>query len=208
MTAFHDVKLPLELALGARGGPERLTEIVSLASGREARNARWGGSRRRWDVGGGVISMDQAHALTAFFEARRGRLHGFRFRDHTDCNSSTPTAAVSRTDQVIGAGNGAIRSFQLKKTYASGGADHVRLIAKPVEGSVLVAVNGVAASGFTVDLSTGLVTFASAPAADAMVSAGFVFDTPVRFDTDRLLLSIESTDAVRVGPLPLIEITG
>ena len=39
--AFHPVRFPLDVSLGARGGPERKTDVVTLASGREQRNGRW-----------------------------------------------------------------------------------------------------------------------------------------------------------------------
>ncbi len=69
------------------GGPQRLTEIVTLASGREHRNGRWADSRRRYDAGFGIRSLDALHAVIAFFEERRGRLYGFRYRDRVDFRS-------------------------------------------------------------------------------------------------------------------------
>ena len=86
MPAFHDVLFPLDIALGARGGPQRRTEIVTLGSGAEERNARWRHSRRRYNAGYGVTSLRQLSAVVAFFEERRGRLYGFRWRDRLDCH--------------------------------------------------------------------------------------------------------------------------
>lgn len=207
MSAFHDVRLPLSPALGASGGPERLTDIVRLASGMESRNARWAGSRRRWEVGGAVIEADAAHDLLAFFEARRGRMYGFRFRDPLDWKSCAPSGSVSRVDQVIGVGDGTTTAFQLVKRYESGGASVTRAIVKPVVGSVAVAVDGVAA-GFAMDAATGVVTLEDAPSGGAQVTAGFAFDVPVRFDADRLELSLVGRDAVRVMRAPLVELLG
>lgn len=207
MSAFHDVRLPLALAIGAVGGPERLTDIARLASGRESRNARWAGSRRRWEVGGAAMTLDHAHDLIAFFEARRGRLHGFRFRDPVDCASCAPSLAPAAMDQPLGTGDGATVAFQLVKRYASGEGSWDRAIVKPVAGSVAVAVNG-AATAVSVDTATGMVTFGAAPAAGAVLTAGFAFDTPVRFDADRLDLSLEGPNAARVTRAPLVEIAG
>src|SRR5690348_13560426 len=81
MTSFHEVLFPLDVALKSAGGPERRTDIVSFGSGREARNARWAQSRRRYDAGYGVKTLDALQAVVAFFEERRGRL-GLHLRRH------------------------------------------------------------------------------------------------------------------------------
>ncbi|MGD9815053.1 MAG: TIGR02217 family protein [Hyphomonadaceae bacterium] len=207
MSAFHDVALPLPFALGATGGPERRVDIVTLGSGREARNTPWAHGRRRYDIGGAVRTLDDLHTLIAFFEARRGKLHGFRFRDPFDYKSSAPSAAIAATDQLIGAGDGAATSFALIKTYGAGASAYVRPITKPVAASVRVAFDGEEVeTGFSVDALTGLLTFAEPPPEDAAISAGFLFDTPVRFDTDRLDLSIDGFAAGRAVSAPLIEI--
>lgn len=206
--AFHEVSFPVSVGLGATGGPERLTEIVALASGREVRNARWADSRRRWNAGTGVKSLDELHAVIAFFEERRGRLHGFRFRDRADFKSCAPSAIPAPTDQRIGTGDGATRTFALAKRYGADFAPYDRRIGKPVAGSVVVAVNGTALNGaaFDVDTAAGTVTLAAAPAAGAAVTAGFLFDVPVRFDTDHLAVDLSAFAAGEVPSVPLVEI--
>ncbi|HXI86175.1 MAG TPA: DUF2460 domain-containing protein, partial [Parvularculaceae bacterium] len=189
MTNFHEVLFPVDIALNSEGGPTRRTDIVTLVSGREERNSPWAGSRRRYNAGYGVKSLADIEAVIAFFEARAGRLYGFRFRDPFDFKSSPLAAAPAASDQAIGTGDGVQTAFQLTKTYRSGGAVSIRTIAKPVAGSVLVAVDG-AAAAFTVDETAGIVTFAAAPAAGAAVTAGFLFDTAVRFDTDALAINL------------------
>ncbi len=208
MSAFHEVSLPLALAIGASGGPERVTDVVRLASGAESRNTRWSQSRRRWEVGGAAMRADAAHDLIAFFEARRGRAHGFRFRDPVDWKSCAPGQAIAATDQPLGIGDGATTAFQLVKRYASGGAWAERVVAKPVSDSVTIAVDGVLATGVAIDHTTGLVTFAVAPAGGAVLTAGFAFDVPVRFDTDRLEMALVGHEAVRVLRAPLVEVAG
>lgn len=208
MSGFHEVRLPLALAFGAVGGPERLTDVVRLASGAESRNARWAGSKRRWEVGGASMKADAAHELIAFFEARRGRLFGFRFRDGVDWKSCAPSGVISAVDQPLGVGDGARVAFQLVKRYGAGEAAWDRVVGKPVEASVVVAVDGVAMEAFGVDAATGVVTFDAAPAEGAVLTAGFAFDVPVRFDADRLELSVEGFDAVRVMRASVVEIAG
>ena len=143
---FHEIRFPTAISLGADGGPERRTDVVVLGSGYEERNARWANSRRSYNAGYGVKSLDDLHAVIAFFEERRGKLYGFRWKDHTDFKSGVPLGAVTAFDQAIGVGNGTAASFQLKKTYGSAHAPWVREVTKPVAGTVLVAVDGVVKS--------------------------------------------------------------
>lgn len=202
--AFHEVSLPARLAFGSTGGVERRTEIVTLGSGYERRSSPWAQGRRRYLIGANLRSLDDMATLTAFFEARRGRLYGFRFRDFADFKSSAPGAVVTPTDQALGIGDGTRKVFQLVKAYG----DLTREIRKPVAGTVRVAVAGVERSGaaFSVEAGSGLVTFAAAPAVGAAVTAGFHFDTPVRFDSDRIEVTLESFGAGRMAAVPLIEV--
>src|SRR3954466_4717789 len=119
MSGFHEILFPLDIALKSAGGPERKTEIVALGSGREERNARWAHSRRRFDAGYGVKTFEALSTVVAFFEERRGRLYGFRWRDRLDHSSAAPGAAVTALDQAIGTGDGAAANFALIKTYGS-----------------------------------------------------------------------------------------
>jgi len=207
VTVFHDVVLPLAFALGASGGPERRVDIVTLGSGAESRNTPWAHGRRRYDIGGAVRTLDELHELIAFFEARRGKLHGFRFRDPFDFKSCAPSAATAAGDQVIGVGNGERTVMALTKTYGAGEAAYARPIRKPVAGTVRVAIDGdeIDPGGFSLD-AAGAVVFGAAPAVGAIVSAGFWFDTPVRFDADRLDLSLDGFGAGRALAVPLVEI--
>jgi len=103
--AFHEVRFPDNISRGARGGPERRTQVVELASGDEERNASWANSRRRYDVAYDIRRADDLAAVLAFFEARNGRLHGFRYKDWADYKSCLPSQALAPTDQPIGTGN-------------------------------------------------------------------------------------------------------
>jgi len=206
--SLDDVRLPVRLAFGSTGGVERRTDIVALASGYERRSTPWANGRRRYLIGAGVRSLDEAAELVAFFEARRGRLNGFRFKDFADFKSCAPSGAVGPLDQAIGIGDGTTVQFQLAKLYGSGATAYSRPIAKPVAGTVQVAVAGVelAPSGFSADAATGLVTLTAAPAAGQAVTAGFEFDVPVRFDSDRIDVTLEGFEAGRLVAVPLIEV--
>ena len=205
--AFHEVRFPDNISRGARGGPERRTQIVELASGAEERNASWANSRRRYDVAYGIRRADDLAAVVAFFEARNGRLYGFRFKDWADFKSCLPSQTPGPTNQPIGTGNGAATQFQLTKRYASGAQSWTRAITKPVAGTVTIALNGTPqASGWLVSTATGLVTFATAPAAGVAITAGFEFDVPVRFDTDMLDVTLDLERLGSITSIPLLEI--
>jgi uncharacterized protein (TIGR02217 family) len=210
-TGFHEVRFPLDIALGSSGGPRRRTDIVTLGSGREVRNARWCHSRRQYDAGYGVKSIEALASVIAFFEERRGRLHGFRWHDRLDCRSGAPQASPTPLDQALGTGDGQRAAFQLVKTYGSAHDPYRRPIRKPVDGTVRVAVAGeelVAGVDFTCDATTGLVTFAPGgiPPQGASVTAGFAFDVPVRFDADELDVDLSAFDAGIIPRIPLVEI--
>ena len=208
---FHEVRFPTDISRTSQGGPERRTEIVTTGSGREERNSRWADSRRVYNAGYGVKSVADLYRVIAFFEERRGRLYGFRYRDPTDWGSGTPGADPAADDQVIGTGDRTTASFQLVKTYGSAHAPWTRRIAKPVAASVRVAVGGteqVSNSDFTLDAATGIVTFLPGrePASGVSVTAGFLFDVPVRFDTDRLDVNLSGFQHGAIPNIPIVEI--
>ena len=143
----------------------------------------------------------------AFFEARNGRLHGFRFKDWSDYKSCAPSQAPAPLDQPIGTGNGSVTSFALMKRYSSGDQTWNRAIIKPVADSVRLALNGVEqTSGWSVNATTGVVTFGTAPAAGVSITAGFEFDVPVRFDSDTLDVTLDIERLGSITSIPLLEI--
>ena len=206
MNGFHETRFPLDVGFGASGGPERRTDIATLASGFEERNARWADSRRSYDAGLGVRSFADLQRVLQFFEERRGRHYGFRFRDPFDHASCQAGNLIGATDQVIGAGDAATQQFQLKKTYGSQFAPYERSIVKPVENSVQVALDGVGTTAFSVNSETGTVTFDEPPASGVSITAGFTFDVPVRFDIDTLEFSLSAFEAGNLPSIPLVEI--
>ena len=198
MADFHEVQFPPDIAYGAVGGPEYRTTVVVTASGREQRNSAWAQARGRWNVASGLKKREQVAALIAFFRARKGKAHGFRFKDWTDYQA---------TGQALGTGDGTTSSFQLVKRYPSGSEVESRTITKPVAGTVKIYRDGVeAATGWSVDTTKGLVTFAAAPAIGVLVTADFEFDLPARFDTDRMEITIETFELGSWGPIPVVEL--
>lgn len=206
---FHEVRFPTSLSFGALGGPERRTEIVTLANGFEERNTPWAHARRRYDAGMGLRSLDDVARLIAFFEARQGQLIGFRWKDWADFRSCLPSEELDADNQLIAVGDEQTTSFQLIKTYWSGAVSYDRPIKKPVVGSLRVSVGGVPVKqgvAYEIDPTLGVLTFAVPPDTGAEVRAGFEFDVPVRFDTDTILTSMSRFQAGEVPDVPVLEI--
>lgn len=207
--SFHDIRFPANLSFGSLGGPERRTEIVTLANGFEERNTPWAQARRRYDAGLGLRALDDVETLIAFFEARQGMLHGFRWKDWADFKSTRASRAVTALDQSLGNGDGVTHDFALAKTYRSGDWATTRLITKPVAGTVRVALGGTEVGeslAWTIDLNTGIISFVSPPAIGAEITVGFEFDVPVRFDTDLIQVSVASFQAGDVPKVPVVEV--
>lgn len=204
---FHEVSFPETIGFGATGGPGFSTDVVTMASGHEQRNVNWAGARARYNVGTGLRSEADLAALVAFFRARRGRAFGFRFKDFADWTSSPTGQATGPLDQEIGIGDGAQTAFQLTKSYGADTLVSIRKIAKPIAGTVRIALAGVEqSSGWSVDPESGRVTFDTAPPAGAAITAGFQFETPVRFASDHLAVTLETFGAGAAPDVPLVEI--
>ncbi|MFT5742233.1 MAG: hypothetical protein ACI86S_000290 [Paracoccaceae bacterium] len=207
--SFHEIRFPASLSFGSIGGPERRTEVVTLDNGFEERNTPWAHSRRRYDAGLGLRSLDDVQALVAFFEARQGQLYGFRWKDWGDFKSSLPSGEITPSDQPLGVGDELRDTFALIKRYGAAGINYDRPIKKPVAGTVRIAVSGdpqQESIDYDVDLATGLVTFAHPPDVGAEITAGFEFDVPVRFDADRIQSSVASFQAGEVPDVPVVEV--
>ena len=207
--AFHEVQFPTNLSFGSVGGPERRTEVVTLANGFEERNTPWAHSRRRFDAGVGMRSLDDIETLIAFFEARQGQVFGFRWKDWSDYKSCPASGDVGFEDQVIATGDGVRVDFPMVKAYPSGGATYLRPITKPVSGTILVGVartQMVETLHYGIDLTSGVVTFDHAPEEGAEITAGFEFDVPVRFDADRIQTSVAGFQAGEAPDVPVVEV--
>jgi uncharacterized protein (TIGR02217 family) len=200
---FDDLLFPIEIGAQASVAPNFSTNIVTSASGFEARNVNWSQARLRFDAGPGVRGDAELETLLAFFRARRGPAIGFRFRDPYDNSSNGMTGTPTGTDQAIGTGDGATDTFELMKTY---GSAEIRRITRPVAGSVRVAVDGAElVSGWTL-ADKGVIEFSAPPAVGASVTAGFLFDTPVRFADDRIEVNRATFLAGEAPSVPLVEL--
>lgn len=204
MQAFDDVLYPLALGRDAGVSAEFSTSVAVTASGHERRGSQWSDARLHFDVGPGIRSEAELATLIAFFRARRGAARGFRLRDPFDYSSNGMTGTPAATDQLIGTGNGLAARFRLCKRY-DGPDPQVRAITRPRDGSVMVAIDGVPATGWTLEAG-GWIALAVAPPAGAEIRAGFLFDVPVRFASDRLEVTGAAFAAGEAPSVPLVEI--
>ena len=199
-------RFPDDISYGSTGGPTWATDVLTVKSGFESRNINWEQARYSYNAAMGVRDQTQLDDLIAWFNVCKGRGHSFRFRDWTDYTSCALGQTPDFDDQNIGIGDNTETQFQLIKIYTQGAYTTEREIRKPTASTVTVGINGVKqTSGWSVDTTTGIVTFTSPPAAAAVITAGYEFDVPVRFDTDSLPISI---DYYQTGSLtvPIIEI--
>ena len=201
---FSEARLDPEIGRQAEKSVEWRTEVTELESSAEERNGKWARSRRRYNIGYGVRELDKRQAIEAFFEARQGRLFGFRFKDWADYRTAAPGVDITPLDQFVGTGDGASARAQLVKRYSSGFEQAVRRIAKP-RPDIRVAIDGVETTDFEVDFTTGIVTFPSVLAEGAVISWGGEFDVPVRFASDTLTIRSEGEHLAQIPRIELIE---
>lgn len=209
MSAFHNVRLPDDIEQGALGGPGFLTRIVPLEGGGEKRNTPWAQARAKWDVGYGIRTRDLMTTVIAFFNARRGMLYSFLFKDWSDYEMDR---------QTIGTTDGSTDEFPIYKRYTSGGENYDRTLTKIVSGAALAWVGGVsrtvvydtspAPTEVAISTTTGIATLGSTLAAlvGSVVEVECEFNVPVRFDTDDLQLNVRHFNALSAPNIPIVEV--
>ena len=204
---FLDIQFPTNISYGSAGGPSYSTSVISIRSGKEKRNIDWEYPRIEFDVSYGVRQFRDLEDLIGFFHIAQGKGHTFRFKDHSDFKSCPVDFVPSYDDQEIGTGDGSATEFQLYKVYHYGGqARRSRKITKPIQDTVKVGIDGTEqTSGWSVNHSTGIITFDSAPSDGATITAGYEFDIEARFDTDSLSTNLEEYE-IGSAQVPITEV--
>lgn len=209
MAFIETPRFPDTLSYSSSGGPEYLTGIAVLQSGHEQRRSVWATPRHMYNASYGIKLIEDFEIIRDFFHAMKGRFHGFRFKDWNDFTSAADDLGVpTNVDQEIGIGDGIEVDFQLRKNYTVGTETLQRPVTKPVAGTTIVAVDGVPqilTTDYTIDETTGIITFVTPPASLEVVTAGFEFDVPCRFDIDKLTVNAD-TWGIRSSDIPIVEI--
>lgn len=187
--AFIETRFPVDISYGASGGAGFQTDVVTVNSGFEQRNATWQDSRCMYDVAHGVKTKQQLQDLIAFFRVMKGKANGFRFKDWTDFEVESGEGIFTAIDAT---------HFQMVKRYTEAATNHDRVITKPVSGTVVVT----GGTGVSVNYTTGIVTVSSG----TPTAWTGEFDVPCRFDTDQMRVSIEDYNAYTWGQIPVVEI--
>ncbi|NSM56570.1 TIGR02217 family protein [Wolbachia endosymbiont of Atemnus politus] len=195
--SFTEIRFPENISYSSTGGPEYSTDAVTIHNGCEQRKINWSHARARYNIAYGIRSNEQLQELITFFHTRKGKAIGFRFKDWLD---------FTTTNQEIGIGDDKKTTFQLIKTYISGKDKHMRIIKKPVHGTVKIYLNNKKDSEYSVNYSNGEIIFMKPPAKGAIITASFEFDVPVRFDTDHLNASIDNYGSNSWNNIPLVEV--
>lgn len=215
---FHEIEFPRDISYGSSGGVAHSTAVVELASGHEQRIVRSNTPRNVFDVSYALKDWATLRTVLDFNRARQGRAHGFRYWDPSDYSTNplqTPwnddTVDATDEDVVIGTGGGGVTDFQLAKVYTSGPTTRTRAITRPISGTVVVSLDSGSGpvsqpSGWSVDITTGIITFTTAPTNGVVVRAGCKFNVPVRFEDDELSISLDDFDNGSCPPIRLIEI--
>ena len=197
---FIDVPLPRSLqAYPCRSMPRFSTSIVGVASGAESANSNWAAPLHRFILPDKISDQESLEDFREHWMVMRGPFHTFPFRDPFDfasvrltCPDTVPV--ITRTDQPLGTGDGVRRTWQLQKQYSRGPASYVRPITLPIVSTVLIGINGLEPAAVpgpsggpysvAVDREGGTVTFTPAPNLGLVLTAGFLYEVPVRFAGD------------------------
>lgn len=200
MSFLESPRFPTAIGLHSTVGVCFQTDIVCLQNGFEQRNAHWAFPLRRYEVTSGVQSKGELVEILTFFNTVKGRWRAFRFKDCLDDRSSSGEQGISPLDQILGQGDGQLCDFQLIQTLG----EDTRCIQKPVPNTVQVAMDG-RVTEVAVDYTTGRIHFSEPPELGTVITAGFEFDVPCRFDTDQLAISLQSPH-LGSYTLPLVEV--
>lgn len=213
IAGFDDIRFPDKIEFGVTGGPGWNTTVTVTASGFEQRNQNWENARHKFQATSLSLPSDpfvDFDTVRDFFNSRRGRLRGFRFKDHTDF-AATAEVCPTFADLTLLVGDGVETEFQTAKKYDDTLNLWRRVIKKPIietgplsdsddpTAQVFLDTGGgpvlqTRPGDYSFDEDTGKITFTVAPAVGDIVTWTGRFDVPVRFDVDDLDATLETFD--------------
>ena len=195
--AHLTTEFPSSLSYGSGGGPTYRTTVVSAYSGKEEANQSWEYPRHAYSISLANRTETELQTLLTYYHACAGRFNTFNFLDPRDYKSTTISGTPANTDQTLHTATGGETTVQVIKNYSSGGTTQVRKITRPKSGTLLVAIDTVSKTSgadYTVNYNTGLITFTTGLATGEVVTAGYEFYTPCRFNSDDLDVAIQTAN--------------
>lgn len=193
--------------------PKWSTQISQVDSGAEQANQRWAHPLYRFTMPEVIREQVTFEAVRDQWLAMRGPAFTWPWQDPMDfasvaLDAPTVVPVLTRFDQIIGTGDGVTRTFQLKKTYVRGSQTYVRDIHLPVLSTVLIGVAGMDPGAvWSVSRPGGEVTFNAAPTPGQSITAGYLYDVEVRFESDDAFEGIVQSYAVSgYASLTLVEV--
>lgn len=159
--AFDEVVFPEAISYGSRGGPSFNTDVARQENAHEQRTGIWLDAVHNYNARWGVKNHTQLRQVFTFFYARRGKLRGFRFKDHFNFSVSQEALVLDGSNQV-----------QLIKNEVSGSETFRRTIRKPrASPAVTMRRNTIAFADFTLDTTTGIATFTVPDSSGSIVNS-------------------------------------
>lgn len=209
--SFHEVSMPHLIAFGAVGGAEFSTGVIEFFNGEEVRIQNRENSLASWDVAHGVRKPAEMDALVRFFRERRGKANGFRFKDFTDYKLTDEQVCQNSVDLTF-VGDASTTVFFVGQTYDQDAVNTEfrrtnKLVTSPADVPEVIYLDSVSqGAGFTMDRNNGTITFDVAPGAGVVVAYEGEFDVPVRFETDKMNISLDDFNAQSWSGIPIKEI--
>lgn len=195
---LEDLIFPESISMKSTYTIEYKTTVCTAKNGYELRIANIDYPLLSYNIINDLKSKTEIENLVNFFKLTKGKAIGFKFKDWLDYKVNS---------QVIATADGENKDFQLIKTYLLGNHVQIRKITKPIEGTVKIYVNDIEdKTNISIDYEKGLVSFSSAPANNSIIKADFEFYVPVRFDTDKLDITMKNSKYGEIKELKIIEI--
>lgn len=197
MSDFHNVRIAEFVSLQAEGGPAFVTLINNHLSGQEKRKSVMSQARRRYYLKECYLSTEQYQELLAFFHARKGKYHSFRYLDYFDYKVNKVNLQHGRID---------LHNFQLGKLYDDNFTPIYRPISLPIANSLEIFRNNEPMEDFILNEESGIVTFDFDIGEDEVIYANFEFDVRVRFNNDLITTYLDQQGKIIIKELELVEV--
>lgn len=166
MAEFLEERLAVVVNTGSTYGDSYEVEITTTSTGAEHRRLIHPFPVRRFRISTLAAASDLYAQVLNLYHRAYGKYAGFRVTSIDDNSTNGQVGTPSAVDQTLALVSTGV--YQLQKAYGAGATPLAiglpkRTIFKPVAGTTLIAVAGITipATGYSVDTTTGRVTFSA-----------------------------------------------